>query len=113
MNIVDPLLEQYLHRITPTHHPVLKEMETLAEIMNFPAVGPLVGRVLYQFARVMRARRIMELGSGYGYSAFWFALATPDDARIVCTELDPENIKRAEDFLSRAVLWHKIEYHCE
>ncbi|MCI0415170.1 O-methyltransferase [bacterium] len=108
MNIVNPDLEQYLHRITPTHHAVLKEMENLAERLDFPIVGPLVGRNLFLLARLMNAKRIMELGSGYGYSAFWFALATPDDATILCTENSAENIKRAQDFLGRAGLWNKI-----
>ena len=38
MNIVNPELEEYLHKITPTHHEILKEMETLAKITDFPIV---------------------------------------------------------------------------
>lgn len=110
MDIVNPALEEYLHRITPTHHEVLREMETLAQWADFPIVGPLVGRSLFLMARLMNARRIMELGSGYGYSAFWFALAIPDDATIVCTDNSQENIQRAEEFLTRAGLWKKVSY---
>ncbi len=113
MNIVDSRIEEYLYRITPSHHPVLKEMETLAAMIDFPIVGPLVGRVLYQLARLLGAKRILELGSGYGYSAFWFALAVSEDARIVFTELNPDNIQRAGEFLGRAGLWQKVETHCE
>ncbi len=110
MNIVNPVVEEYLHRICPTHHPILKEMETLAQMLDFPIIGPLVGRSLFVMTRLLGARRILELGSGYGYSAFWFALATPDDAVIFCTENSEENVKKAEDFLSRAGLWNKITY---
>ena len=111
MDILNPPIEEYLHRISPTHHEILKEMETLAQILDFPIVGPLVGRSLYILTRLLNAQRIMELGSGYGYSAFWFALATGPDAKIICTENSAENIERAEDFLGRAGLWNKIEYH--
>jgi predicted O-methyltransferase YrrM len=110
MNIVHPALEEYLHKITPTYDPILKEMETLAEMIDFPIVGPLVGRSLYVLARLLKARRILELGSGYGYSAFWFALASPEDAKILCTENSQENIQRAEDYLRRAGLWNKVQY---
>ena len=110
MNIVNPAIEEYLRRITPSHHAILKEMETLAEMTKFPIVGPLVGRTLYVLARLANAKRVLELGSGYGYSAFWFALAVGEGARIVCTENSIDNIRRAEDFLSRASLWNKVTY---
>lgn len=109
MNIVNPDLENYLHRMSPSPHPVLQEMEKLAERLNFPIVGPLVGRDLFLLARLLKAKRIMELGSGYGYSAFWFALSSPD-ATILCTENSEENIQRAADFLGRAGLWDRITY---
>ena len=111
MNIVSPDLEQYLHRITPTHHEILKEMETLAQILDFPIIGPLVGHSIYILTRLQNPKRIMELGSGYGYSAFWFALASGPDTKIICTENSQENIDRAQDFLGRAGLWNKVEYH--
>jgi caffeoyl-CoA O-methyltransferase len=110
MNIVNPALEEYLHKIAPTHHQILKEMETLAQMIDFPIVGPLVGRTLYLLTRLTNARRILELGSGYGYSAFWFALASPPDAKIFCTENSQENIDKAQDYLERAGLWQKITY---
>jgi caffeoyl-CoA O-methyltransferase len=111
MNIVSPVVEEYLHKITPSHHEVLKEMETLAGMIDFPIVGPLVGRNLYILARLANARRILELGSGYGYSAFWFALGAPEDVKIICTDNSEENIRRAEDYLGRANLWNKVTYH--
>lgn len=110
MEIVAKPIEEYLHRITPARHEVLKEMEKLAEERDFPIVGPLVGRILYQYARILNAKRILELGSGYGYSAFWWGLASPDDARIYCTEGSAENIRLGMDFLERAGLAAKVEY---
>jgi predicted O-methyltransferase YrrM len=110
MDIVAKPIDQYMHQITSERHPVLMEMEKLAEERNFPIVGPLVGRILYQYGSILKAKRIFELGSGYGYSAFWWALATPDDARIYCTEGSAENIRLGMDFLARAGLANKIEY---
>ena len=111
MHIVDPQLEAYLHRITPLHHEVLREMESLAELRSFPIVGPLVGRILYQYAKLLQPSRILELGSGYGYSALWWALGSPDHCKIFCTEGSVDNIQLAQQFLSRAGMWQKIKYH--
>lgn len=111
MDIVNPKLDEYLHRISPTVHGILKEMETQARMTDFPIVGPLVGRVLFQYARLLNAKRVLELGSGYGYSAFWWAVATSEDARIICTEGSTENIAVAEQYFTRAGLWHKMVYY--
>lgn len=111
MQFPDPKITDYLMSLTPARSAVLQEMEDYAREHRFPAIGPLVGRLLYQYARLVRPRRIMELGSGFGYSAMWWALATDDDCEIHCTEGSAENIRRAEDFLRRAGVLHKVTYH--
>jgi predicted O-methyltransferase YrrM len=62
-------------------------------------------------ARSIGAKRIFELGSGYGYSGYWFSRATGPDAEIHLTDGDPENEKLAMDFLARAGLDKPIRYH--
>jgi predicted O-methyltransferase YrrM len=111
MNLLPDNIENYIRQITPSAHPVLDAMEKLAEERDFPIVGPLVGRILFQLGRLTGAKRVMELGSGYGYSAFWWAIATPPDAKIYCTEGSAENAKLAQEFLTRAGVWQKIEYY--
>lgn len=103
-------IDTYLHSVTPPRDAIHTDMETLATENSFPIIGPLVGRFLYQVARTIDARRILELGSGFGYSAYWFARATADDARIFCTEGSEENRNRAQAFFERAGLWHKINF---
>jgi len=104
-------LDDYLLKATPEREPVLKEMEELASQNNFPIIGPLVGRFLYQVATLTKARRILELGSGYGYSAFWFARAIGTRGHIFCTEGDEENARKARDFFKRGKIKTRIEYH--
>ena len=91
--------------------PVLLEMEKEAEERGFPIVGRLVGVTLEVLARAVGARRIFELGSGYGYSAYWFSRATGDGGEVHCTDGDPENEKKASDYLTRAGLWSRVRYH--
>ncbi|MER3523983.1 MAG: O-methyltransferase [Ignavibacteria bacterium] len=109
-HIVDPIIERYLQDITPERDAVLFEMERHAAERDFPLVGPLVGRLLYLLSASISATRILELGSGFGYSAYWFAKATGDDARIICTDKSVENKTRAEAWLQRAGIAHKVTF---
>ena len=65
-------MEERLRRFD---EPVLLEMEAHAQEHGFPIVGRNVGATLEILARSVGAQRIMELGSGYGYSAYWHARA--------------------------------------
>jgi len=53
---------------------------------------------------------VLELGSGFGYSALWFASAMGPAGQVVCTDGDPENRALALDFLSRAGLLDRVSY---
>ena len=97
-------VHSYLEDLIPERPVVLREMELYASEQRFPIVGPLVGRFLYQVALVTRARKILELGSGFGYSAFWFSLAVGGKGNIVMTDRDKKNKTLAFDFFKRAGL---------
>lgn len=108
--IVSAAVERYLERVTPPRDAVLQEMERLAEKRGFPIVGPLVGRLLFVAARAIGARRVVELGSGFGYSAVWFARAVGARGRVICTEGSEENERLARDFLARAGVRERVEW---
>jgi len=112
MDIVDPRIETYMASLQARHdEPVLLEMEAEGRERGFPIVGRNVGVTLEVLARSVGARRVMELGSGYGYSAYWFARAVGDDGEVHCTDGDPANAARAEAYLTRAGLWDRVTYH--
>lgn len=111
--IVDPNIEAYLRGLYDDGDPVRLEMEELARTRRFPIVGPLVGRHLMQLARTMEARRVFELGSGYGYSALFFARGMGPEGIVHCTDLSEENVRLASGFLSRAGVWRQVTYHTE
>ena len=113
VEIVDPRIMEYLRRLYDDGDPVRTEMEALAEKRRFPIVGPLVGRHLELLTRAIGAKRVFELGSGYGYSALHFARAVGEGGVVHCTELDDENIRLAQGFLTRAGVWGRVSYHRE
>lgn len=112
MNYIDPAVNDYMTRLSAIDdEPILLEMEALAEKRSFPIIGRLCGRTLEILARSIGAKRIFELGSGYGFSAYWFSRATGPDGEIHLTDMDENNEKLALDFLGRAGLDGPIDYH--
>ncbi|MDQ3986987.1 MAG: O-methyltransferase [Actinomycetota bacterium] len=112
MEIVHSAVMRYLGDLAAVDdEPVLLEMERLAEREGFPIIGRLCGQFLEVMARSIGAARIFELGSGYGYSAYWFSRATGPDGEVHLTDTDPVNEEKALDFLRRADLHRPIRYH--
>ncbi len=111
-DFMDDTVSDYLRDLAAGQHhsQVLLEMETRADEHGFPIVGRAVGRLLEVAARSIGARRVLELGSGYGYSAYWFARAVGPDGEVVCTDADPDNAELAEGYLRRADLWDPVTY---
>ena len=110
MEMVHAEITRYLEDLHPSNDPILKEMERLAGRLNFPIVGPLVGRLLYQLARMTRASTVFEMGSGFGYSAYWFARALPPSGYIYHTDTSTEHSRQAHDFLRRGHLLNKVRF---
>ncbi len=78
----DPLsgqLSRYLDSLVPPRPPEMQAMEEYAQQTGFPIVGPASGHFCYLLARLMGARRVFEMGSGYGYSTAWFAKAVQEN----------------------------------
>ena len=113
VDIVDPRIMEYLRRLYDDGDPVRTEMETLGAERRFPIVGPQVGRHLILLTLAIGAKRVFELGSGYGYSALHFARAVGEGGVVHCTELDEENVRLAQGFLTRAGVWDRVTYYRE
>lgn len=108
---VNPAIEDYMRGLlNHTDHPVLIEMEMLAQKNNFPIVGRLVGVFLETMAKMINAQRVFEFGSGYGYSAYWFAKAVGSTGQVICSEADILNKDKAERYLGAANLWDRIDF---
>jgi predicted O-methyltransferase YrrM len=86
-------------------------MEAHAKERGFPIVGRNVGVTLEVLARAVRAQRIMELGSGFGYSAYWHARAVGSEGEVHLTDGDPENELKAAEYLKRAGLADRVRFH--
>ncbi len=94
----------------PPPDPVELEMRRVGEDRGFPIVGPLVGALLDVLVRSNGAKRIFEMGSGFGYSTWWFARAAGPDGHVVHTDGDPAKSAEAKDWLSQAGLAERCHF---
>ena len=85
-------------------------MEQRAERERFPIIGPLVGRFVHQMALTIAARDVFEMGSGFGYSTWWFAQAVGGNGRVVHTEGSAERSGEARKYLERAGLASRVTF---
>jgi caffeoyl-CoA O-methyltransferase len=101
MNITDPKINDYILSLRPSKDRILARMELFAKRNNFPIIGPLVGPILRQVAILSGAKKIFELGSGFGYSAYWFAGGLKNKGKIICTDSSEDNRKKAISYFKR------------
>jgi caffeoyl-CoA O-methyltransferase len=108
-----PTLLEYLDGLVPPRSEVMMEMEAYAREVKFNIVGPAAGHLMYLVARMTGARRVFELGSGYGYSTAWFARAVQENGggevhHVVWHE---DLSIKARDYLGRLGYGDLMRYH--
>jgi caffeoyl-CoA O-methyltransferase len=107
--ITDPAADQYMLDLLPERDPVLREMEQQARQRSIPIVGPAVARVLYQYARIIGARTVFEMGSAIGYSTIWWARAVGEQGKVFYTDGDQRNAAEAAGYFKRAAVENRVQ----
>ena len=103
MTFNDKDLSNYLNGLVPPRPSEMEEMERYAAEHDFPIIGPASGYYCYLTARLAGARRVFELGSGYGYSTAWFARAVQENGggEVFHVVWDEELSQRARRHLGK------------
>jgi caffeoyl-CoA O-methyltransferase len=106
--IKDP--ETYFRQFIPPRSALLKELEKEASQEDIPIIGPVVGELLFILARIIRAEKILELGTAIGYSAIFLSQAFESvKGQLITIENDPTMAQRAQKNFQRAGLDKLIE----
>jgi len=110
--IISPQVSDYLDSLVPKRHPELARMERQARATGFPIIGPASGQLCYLMARSIGARRVFELGSGFGYSTAWFARAVKENGggEVHHVVWDEELSARARRHLEVLGLGDQVRY---
>jgi predicted O-methyltransferase YrrM len=104
-------VDEYVTRSIVQPDPALDEaLATTAEAGLPPiAVSAPQGKMLQLFARMVGARRILEIGTLGGYSTIWLARSLPADGQVISLELDPQHAAVARSNLDRAGVGGLVE----
>lgn len=73
------------------------------------AVAPNQGKMLQLFARLVGAKRILEIGTLGGYSTIWMATALPPDGKLITLEIEKRHADVAAANIARAGLEKKVD----
>jgi predicted O-methyltransferase YrrM len=92
----------YLSRLHREPSALLLECEQQGTYDGIPIVDRAVGRMLSVLVHCMQANRILEIGTAYGYSTLWMALALPPAGHIWTIDPDSERTQIAASYLERA-----------
>jgi caffeoyl-CoA O-methyltransferase len=103
-------LEDYFRGLVPHRGELLQRLEAEAAREHIPIVGPVVGELLFILARVMGARRILELGTATGYSAIYLAQAVaPDLGTVITLENNSDMARRAQKNIASSGLSERVD----
>ena len=114
--MADPLLseslDRYLEGLVPARGEELAKMEGEARRSGFPIIGPTCGHFCYLVTRLIGARQVFEMGSGYGYSTAWFARAVQENGggRVVHTVWEAALSQKARAHLATLGYADIVEY---
>ena len=73
-------------------------------------VYPEVGRFLHLLVKLAGARRVLEIGTGVGYTTIWLGLATETtDGHVTSLEPDLQRAETARQHLAQAGLSARVE----
>jgi predicted O-methyltransferase YrrM len=105
------VVDEYLTDLLIPPDSALEAAQADSDAAGLPAISvtPTQGKLLWLFARLIGARKILELGTLGAYSTIWLARALPKDGRLITLEASPEHAKVASANLQRAGLTDRVE----
>jgi predicted O-methyltransferase YrrM len=116
MTLVDPVIERVLAEFERRAEEEQRRTNFASPDINLDelllSVGREAGMLLYLLATGAQSRRILELGTSYGYSTVWLAAAArATGGKVLSLELRDFKIEHARQALTRAGLSTRVEFH--
>ena len=107
-------LERYIHDFSAPEEELLRELDRethLRVVAPRMLSGHIQGKLLELLVRMLRPRRILEIGTFTGYSALCMAAGLDAEGELHTTEVDDELEPLAQSFFDRSPHGSKIRLH--
>jgi predicted O-methyltransferase YrrM len=114
VDLIHPLVQSYAEELTSPEDPLIKEVSDYTFRDHAESVmlsGHLQGKVLEMISRMIKPRRILEIGTFTGYSALCLASGLEPGGELHTIELRQADAAKARSFFDRSSFSHQIISH--
>jgi len=112
MNLVNKQIENYVEKYTTAEDEVLKSLNRETHLKTYmPAMlsGAVQGKILEMISRMIRSKRILEIGTFTGYSAIAMAKGLSVDGKLITIDVNEEMEVFIQKYVEKAGMTDKIE----
>jgi len=106
--LVDGAVRAYVEGLSAAGDEILEQVYARSKVDGVPALEPLTARFLHLLAGAMSARKILEIGTGYGCSGIQLARAMPDGGQLFTFEQNPARAAIARDHFAQAGVGDRV-----
>ena len=108
---MDERLERYVSELFAAEDPILRKIRARQGEHKLPPINVSAeeGKLLYLLLLVIKAKRVLEIGSLGGYSGVWLGRALPPDGKLTTLEKDPRHARIAREGFKEARLEGRVE----
>jgi len=104
-------VDHYISQTVVASDPALDAAVEASAKAELPAIAvtPNQGKLLHILARLVNARRVLEIGTLGGYSTIWLARALAKDGKLISLEVNAKHAEVARANVARAGLSANVE----
>lgn len=107
--IVTPYVTEYIREKTTHNKPLLTELEEYAKANKVPIAEPETARLMSVLTKLVRPKKILEVGTAIGYSAIIMSQGLSESGKITTVEYDRDTANVARENVRRAGLSDVID----
>jgi len=90
--ILNPNVARYIETLSTERDPLESVLAKHANTRDFPLIGKTSGRWLELLTCMIGGKRVFEFGSGFGFSAFYFARAVGESGHVIGSDFDAHEL---------------------
>jgi caffeoyl-CoA O-methyltransferase len=112
MEFISQEIDDYVCYHSDDESDILKSLnrETHVKVINPRMLsGHYQGRVLSMFSKMIQPKRILELGTYTGYSAFCLAEGLAEDGLVITVDVNPELEEMVDRYIQQSLFKGKIQ----